>query len=56
MSVRDVVDLAEQLAKALHLDSGNQKLELQFADGHLRRGDVHRGPLKPDELREIAGP
>ncbi len=45
--------LAENLARLLRLAVGEQTLELHFSGGRLRRGDLHVGPLKPEELRML---
>jgi hypothetical protein len=54
-AAEDVGDLVEQLVARLPiLREGERTLQLHFSNGHYRRGDVHLGPLKLDELRGLA--
>jgi len=49
----DPVAAAEALARSLHLADGERRIELAFHEGRLRRADLHLGPLKPEELRNV---
>jgi hypothetical protein len=54
LSSLDVVQLTEELARRLKLDSGERSLTCTFSEGKLRRADVHAGPLRPLELLHLA--
>lgn len=41
------------VGEALGLADGQRKLEVQFGDAGIRRGDLHIGPLRADELDEL---
>jgi hypothetical protein len=43
----ELVKLAELLAARIGCARGNQRLELRFDDGRLRRVDVHNQALTP---------
>lgn len=46
--------MAERLARLLGLRFGEVTLQLTFSNGHLRRANIHLGPLSPDDLERIA--
>lgn len=50
-----VRDVAEYLARRLHLHRGSTDIQLRFDNGALRRTDIHLGPVRNAELEHLPG-
>lgn len=50
----DVIEQLEAIARRLNMVEGAWTLEVVFDQGLFRRSHRHHGPLKAEELRELA--